>query len=172
MRLVWTRFYMEPARGSWLPWKHMHFSICQKRSSFDPGCASLCFVQRLDLGWLLTALNTLKSPACQSLAWVLRGWRILRLGRRTICFLPSWSTLLLERGLGEEGRFGVASRSETSKTSCQNHKQQLLRPRIQWPKQSSTYPNNPGERTASFFFFFFLLKSRLQSHFVVVNCGM
>ena len=28
---------MEPARGSWLPWKHMHFSnsICRKRSSFD-----------------------------------------------------------------------------------------------------------------------------------------
>ena len=29
---------MEPARGSWLPWKHMHFSICQKRSSFDWLC--------------------------------------------------------------------------------------------------------------------------------------
>ena len=43
-----------------------------------------------------------------------------------LCFLPSWSTLLFERGLGEEGRFDVASRSETPKTSCQNHKQQLL----------------------------------------------
>ena len=46
-----------------------------------------------------------------------------------LCFLPSWSTLLFERGLGEEGRFDVPSRSETPKTSCQNHKQQLLRPR-------------------------------------------
>ena len=46
-----------------------------------------------------------------------------------LCFLPLWSTLLFERGLGEEGRFDVASRSETPKTSCQNHKQQLLRPR-------------------------------------------
>ena len=41
----------------------------------------------------------------------------------------SWSTLLFARGLGEEGRFDVASRSQTPKTSCQNHKQQLLRPR-------------------------------------------
>ena len=42
-----------------------------------------------------------------------------------VCFLPSWSwsTLLFERGLGEEGRFDVASRSQTPKTSCQNHKQ-------------------------------------------------
>ena len=48
-----------------------------------------------------------------------------------VCFHPSWSwsTLLFERGLGEEGRFDVASRSQTPKTSCQNHKQQLLRPR-------------------------------------------
>ena len=33
------------------------------------------------------------------------------------------------RGLGEEGRIDVAPRSQTPKTSCQNHKQQLLRPR-------------------------------------------
>ena len=48
-----------------------------------------------------------------------------------VCFLPSWSwsTLLFERGLGEEGRFDVASRIQTPKTSCQNHKKQLLRPR-------------------------------------------
>ena len=38
-------------------------------------------------------------------------------------------TSLFERGFGEEGRFDVASRSQTPKTSCQNHKQQLLRPR-------------------------------------------
>ena len=51
--------------------------------------------------------------------------------RTVLCFLPTCSTLLFERGLGlgEEGRFDVPSRSETPKTSCQNHKQQLLRPR-------------------------------------------
>ena len=45
-----------------------------------------------------------------------------------LCFLPSWSTLLFERGLqlGEEGRFDAVSRCETPKTSCQNHKQHLL----------------------------------------------
>ena len=31
------------------------------------GRARLCFVEQLDLGCLLTALNTLISPACQSL---------------------------------------------------------------------------------------------------------
>ena len=46
-----------------------------------------------------------------------------------LCILPSWSTLLFERGSGEEGRFDVAARSESPNTSCQNHKQQLLRPR-------------------------------------------
>ena len=56
--------------------------------------------------------------------------RVLDCEKTTVlCFLPSWSTLLFERGLGEEGRFHVASRSETPKTSCQNHKQQMLRPR-------------------------------------------
>ena len=62
-----------------------------------------------------------------------------------LCFHPSWSTLLFERGLGEEGRFDVAARRETPNTSCQNYKQQLLRPR----SGPSTYPNNRGERTAS-----------------------
>ena len=42
---------------------------------------------------------------------------------------PIVEHILFERGLGEEGRFDVASRSQTPKTSCQNHKQQLLRPR-------------------------------------------
>ena len=46
-----------------------------------------------------------------------------------LCFLSLWSTLLFERGLGEEGRFDVPPRSETPKTTCQNHQQQLLRPR-------------------------------------------
>ena len=50
-----------------------------------------------------------------------------------LCFLPSWSTLLFERGLGEEGRFDVVSRSETPKD-------QLPKPQTatvvtaQWPK--------------------------------------
>ena len=44
------------------------------------------------------------------------------------CFAPWWSTLLFERGLGEEGRFDVASRSQTQKPTCQSHKQRLLRP--------------------------------------------
>ena len=63
-----------------------------------------------------------------------------------LCFLPSWSTLLFERGLGEEGRFDVPSRSETPKTSCQNHKQQLLRPRSGPSKAAHI---KTGERTAS-----------------------
>ena len=46
-----------------------------------------------------------------------------------LCFLPSWSTLLFARGLGEEGGFDVASRNDTPKTSWQDHKQQLFRPR-------------------------------------------
>ena len=42
-----------------------------------------------------------------------------------VCFLPSWSwsTLLFERGLGEEGRFDVASRSQTP-----NSKDQMPKP--------------------------------------------
>ena len=58
-----------------------------------------------------------------------------------LCFLSSWSTLLFEKGLGEEWRFDVASRSETPKTSCQNHKQQLLRPRS---GPSKAAPEQPG----------------------------
>ena len=45
-----------------------------------------------------------------------------------VCFLPSWSTPLVERGLGEDGIFDVAARSETPKPTCRNHKQQQLRP--------------------------------------------
>ena len=62
-----------------------------------------------------------------------------------LCFLPSWSTLLFEKGLGEEGRFDVASRSETPKTSCQNHKQQLLRPRS---GPSKAAPEQPGRKNS------------------------
>ena len=46
-----------------------------------------------------------------------------------LCPIVEHIPLLFERGLGEEERFDVAARSETPKTSCQNHKQQLLRPR-------------------------------------------
>ena len=62
-----------------------------------------------------------------------------------LCFLPSWSTLLFEKGLGEEGRFYVASRSETPKTSCQNHKQQLLRPSS---GPSKAAPEQPGRKNS------------------------
>ena len=34
------------------------------------------------------------------------------------CFIPSWSTLLFERGLGEERRFDVAARSESQIFRC------------------------------------------------------
>ena len=62
-------------------------------------------------------------------------------------FLPSrsWSTLLFERGLGGEGRFDVASRSQTPKTSCQNHKEQLLQPRS-GPSKVAHTPNNRVEK--------------------------
>ena len=64
--------------------------------------------------------------------------------RRSYAF-PSWSTLLFERGLGEEGRFDVAARSETPKTSCQNHKQQLLRPRSGPSKAEHVKQNIPEQ---------------------------
>ena len=57
---VWSPLVAPGCHGN------MHFSIAEKGRR-STGCARLCFVQQLDLGWLLTALNTLKSPACQSL---------------------------------------------------------------------------------------------------------
>ena len=45
-------------------------------------------------------------------------------------------------GLGEEGRFDVASRSQKPTTTCQNHKQQLLRPRSEPAAQVK--PEQPG----------------------------
>ena len=91
-----------------------------------------------DLSMLLKS-EVRRSP--QQSAWepIARSGKFLRraYSRRALgceettvlCFLPSWSasTLLLERGLREKGRFDVASRSETPKTSCQNDEQQLLR---------------------------------------------
>ena len=73
-----------------------------------------------------------RQPIVRSGKFVRRAYsrRALVFEKTTVlCFLPSWSTLLFERGFGEEGRFDVAARSETPKTSCQNHKQHLLRPR-------------------------------------------
>ena len=70
-----------------------------------------------------------RQPIARSGKFVPRAYSRRALGceKTTVfCFLPSWSTLLFERGRGEEGRFDVPSRSETPMTSCQNHKQQLL----------------------------------------------
>ena len=69
-----------------------------------------------------------RQPIARSSKFVRRAYSRMALGcekTTVLCFLPSWSTLLtvlFERGLGEEGRFDVPSRSETPKTSCQNHK--------------------------------------------------
>ena len=73
-----------------------------------------------------------RQPKARSGKFVRRAYsrRALDCEKTTVlCFLPLWSTLLFERGLGEVGKFEVASRSETPKPSCQSHKQQLLRPR-------------------------------------------
>ena len=77
-------------------------------------------------------VQSARQPIARSGKFVQRAYSRMALGcekTTVLCSLPSWSTLLFERGLGEEGRFDVPSRSETPKTSCQNHKQQLLRPR-------------------------------------------
>ena len=87
-------------------------------------------------------------PIARSGKFVRRAYSGRALGceeTTVLCFLPSWSTLLFEKGLGEEGRFDVASRSETPKTSCQNHKQQLLRPRS---GPSKAAPEQPGRKNS------------------------
>ena len=57
--------------------------------------------------------------------------RVLGCEERTVlCFLPLWRTLLFERGSGEEGRFDVASRSETPKPKPQT----AIVVTAQWPK--------------------------------------
>ena len=58
-------------------------------------------------------------------------------------------TSVWEGGWGKRGRFDVASRSQTPKTSCQNHKQQLLRPRSSPSKVKWHIPEQPGWKTAS-----------------------
>ena len=98
-----------------------------------------------------------RSPEQSALQPIARSGKFVRHAylRRTLgcekttilCFLPLWSTLLFERGWGEERKFDVLSRSKAPKTSCQNHKQQLLRPRSGPSK--AAIPEQPGERTAS-----------------------
>ena len=79
-----------------------------------------------------TLTQSARQPIARSGKFVRRAYsrRALDCEKTTVlCFLPLWSTLLFERGLGKEGRFDMAARSETPKPSCQSHKQQLLRPR-------------------------------------------
>ena len=95
---------------------------CWKRGSGDGQ-------RRWDYDTTERSFNAISASKCAS---PLKGEALGCEETTVLCFLPSRSTLLFERGLGEEGRFDVASRSETPnspKTSCQNHKQQLLRPR-------------------------------------------
>ena len=90
-----------------------------------------------------------RQPIARSGKFVRRAYSRMALGcekTTVLCFLPSWSTLLFERGLGDEGIFDVPSRSETPKTSCQNHKQQLLRPRSGPSKAAHTRTNRVKEQ--------------------------
>ena len=53
-----------------------------------------------------------RQPIARSGKFVRRAYSRMALGcekTTVLCFLPSWSTLLFERGLGEEGRFDVPS---------------------------------------------------------------
>ena len=93
-----------------------------------------------------------RQPIARSGKFVRRAYsrRALDCEKTTVlCFLLSWSTLCIvllfeiRGGWGEEGRFDVAARSETPKTSCQSHKQHLLRPRSGPSKAAHT--NNRGE---------------------------
>ena len=91
-----------------------------------------------------------RQPIARSGKFVRRAYsqRALDCEKTTVsCFLPSWSTLPLE-WLGGEGRFDVAARSETPKTSCQNHKQQLLRPCSSPSKAAHTRTTGVKEQQA------------------------
>ena len=91
--------------------------------------------------------HSARQPIARSGKFVRRAYSLRVLGcekMTVLCFLPSWSTLLFERGLVEEGRFDVPSRSEARKTRCQNHKGQLLRPRSGPSKQHMYIPEQPG----------------------------
>ena len=88
-------------RGSTLTW-----TVCKAIGGGAPGAKSGKFVRR---AYSRTALD------CEKTA--------------VLCLLPSWSTLLFDRGLGKRERFDVAARSEPPKPSCQSHKEWQLRPR-------------------------------------------
>ena len=86
-------------------------------------------------------------PIARSGKFVWRAYQRRALGceeTTVLCFLPSWSTLLFERGLGEEGRFNVASRSETAKPAAKTTNSNCCDRAVAQVKQ---HPNNPGERT-------------------------
>ena len=113
---------------------------CWKRGSGDGQRLSLydyCTTERSfhverrgsTLTWTVcTAADSEEQQICTTCLFKSR--RALDCEKTTVlCFLPSWNTLVFERGLGEEGRFDVAARGETPKPSCQSHKQQLLWPR-------------------------------------------
>ena len=90
-----------------------------------------------------------RQPIARSgkIVWRAYSRRALDCEKTTVlCFLPSWSTLLFARGFGKEGRFDVAARSESPKTSCQNHKQQLLRPRSGPSKAAHTRTSGVKEQ--------------------------
>ena len=90
-----------------------------------------------------------RQPIARSGKFARRAYsrRVLDCEKTTVlCFLPTWSALLFERRLGEEGRFDVVARSETPKTSCQNNKQQLLRPRSGPSKAAHTRPTRVKEQ--------------------------
>ena len=95
-----------------------------------------------------------RQPIARSGKFVRRAYsrRALVCKKTTVlCFLSSWNTLLFARGLGEDGRFDVAARSETPKPSCQRHKQQLLRPRKGPSKEVKKHiPKQPEWRNSKY----------------------
>ena len=113
---------------------------CWKRGSGDGQRLSLCDYGTTERFFMPLKGEVRRSPEQSARQPIARSGKFVRRAhsRRALdcekttvlCFLPSWSTLLFESGLGGEGRFDVSARSETPKTSCQNHKQQLLRPCI------------------------------------------
>ena len=86
-----------------------------------------------------------RQPTARSGKLVRRAFSRRALGcelerRLSYAFSHRGAHFCVERGLGEEGRFDVASRCETPKTSFHNHKEQLLRPRIGPSKAAPEQP--------------------------------
>ena len=122
--------------------RHVQRQRCWKRGSGDGQRLSLYDFDTTERSFnavgevRLSPEQSARQPIARSGKFVRRAYsrKALDCEKTTVLwFLPSWSTLLFERGFGEEGRFDVAARSETPKTSCQNHKRRLLRP-AQRPK--------------------------------------